>query len=441
MQMADENTGLQRSIGRHDLAALVINGIVGAGIFGLPGQAFALTGVWSLLAFVLCAGLATLVALCFAEVGSRFRETGGAYLYARKGLGTVPGFLTGWIWFLARVAAYAANLHLMINYLAFAFPSLQNPAIHSAAIIAVTVALTALNVRGVRNSTLASNVFAVVKLGILFFFIGVGMFFLDPAAFQVAAPFPSDGLGTAILLLVYAFTGFELAAAPAGEVKDPRRDLPRALVAAMGVVAVLYVGIQVVCVGTLPGLAQSTRPLAEAANRFAGAPGAMVIVTGAVFSILGNLNLQILACSRIMFAMAEQGDLPAFLAAVHPRRHTPFAALMITAGAGLGLALSQSFLAAVTISNLARLITYLATALALLRFRARPSAPPALFYAPFAPGSVWLTLALIIWLLSKVKSAEILQALAAIVVGLSLFAAAKARRRMSVREQGVSDAT
>jgi APA family basic amino acid/polyamine antiporter len=430
LQMADESTGLQRSIGRYDLAALVINGVVGAGIFGLPAQAFALTGVWSLLAFVLCAGLATLIALCFAEVGSRFRETGGPYLYARKGLGTVPGFLTGWIWFLARVAAYAANLHLMINYLAFVFPALQDAAIHSAAVIAVTVALTALNIRGVRYSTVASNIFAVTKLGILFFFVGAGIFFLDPAAFRITAPPPPDGLGTAILLLVYAFTGFELAAVPAGEVKDPRRDLPRALLAAMGVIAVLYVGIQVVCVGTLPGLAQSTRPLADAANRFAGAPGAMVIVVGAIFSILGNLNLQILACSRIPFAMAAQGDLPAFLAALHPRRHTPFAALIVTAAVGLGLALSQSFLAAVTISSMARLIAYGATAVALLRFRVQPAAPAALFQVPFAPASVWLTLALMLWLLTRVKAVEIFQTIGAILAGLALFAIAQGRKRI-----------
>jgi amino acid transporter len=429
MQMAEESSGLQRSIGRYDLAALAINGVVGAGIFGLPSQAFALTGVWSLLAFVLCSGLATLIALCFAEVGSRFRETGGPYLYARNGLGAVPGFLTGWIWFLARVAAYAANLHLMLNYLGFVFPVLQDADVHSAAVIAVTVALTALNIRGVRDSTLVSNVFAVTKLGILFFFVGVGIFFLDPAAFRIAAPPAPDRLGTAVLLLVYAFTGFELAAVPAGEVKDPQRDLPWALLAAMGVVTVLYVGIQVVCVGTLPRLAQSTRPLAEAANRFAGAPGAMAIVIGAVFSILGNLNLQILACSRIPFAMAAQRDLPAFLAAVHPRRHTPFAALILTAVVGLGLALSQSFLAAVTISSMARLIAYGATAIALLRFRSQPAAPAALFHVPLAPASVWFTLALMLWLLTRVKAGEIFQTLGAVLAGLALFAIARGRKQ------------
>ena len=155
----------------------------------------------------------------------------------------------------------------------------------------------------------------------------------------------------------------------------------------------------------------------------------MAIVVGAVFSILGNLNLQILACSRIPFAMAAQGDLPAVLAAVHPRRHTPLAALIVTAVVGLGLALSQSFLAAVTISSMARLIAYGATAIALLRFRSQRAAPAALFYVPFGPASVWLTLALVLWLLTRVKAAEIFQTLGAVLAGLALFAIARGRKQ------------
>ena len=429
MPMAAGTTELRRSIGRNDLAALAINGVVGAGIFGLPAQAFALTGAWSLLAFVLCAGLATLIALCFAEVGSRFRQTGGPYLYAREGLGPTAGFITGWIWFLARVAAYAANLHLMINYLAFVVPVLRNEIVHGSAVVVVTVALVALNIRGVRNSTLASNIFAVAKLTILFLFVAVGLFFLQPAQFHLAAPPPPDRMGSAILLLIYAFTGFELAAVPSGEIKDPQRDLPRALLLAMGVVAVLYLGIQVVCVGTLPGLGQSSRPLADAARQFAGPAGALVIVAGAVFSILGNLNLQLLACSRIPFAMAEEGALPRFLAAVHPTRRTPHIALLATAVIAVTLALSRSFLAAVTISSMGRLIAYGATAIALLRLRSRPGATPAPFRVPLAPATVWLTLGLIVWLLAQVKLPEMLQTSGVFLLGLFLYILARKTAR------------
>ena len=424
--MAEATVGLRRTIGRYDLTALAINGVVGAGIFGLPAQTYALSGAWSLAAFAVCAGLATLIALCFAEVGSRYRETGGPYLYARAGLGPEAGFATGWIWYLARVAAYAANLHLMINYMGFIVPALQDVTVHAVAVVVVTLALLALNIHGVRDSTVASNAFAVAKLAILFLFVAVGLFFLDPAQFHFSAPFTQGGptpdrLASTVLLLVYAFTGAELAAVPAGEVKDPERDLPRALLTAMGVVTVLYMGIQVVCMGTLPGLGESTRPLADAARRFAGAPGGLVIVVGAVFSILGNLNLQILACSRIPFAMAENGELPRILSRVNARRNTPHIALIATAGVALALALSQSFLSAVTISSVGRLLAYGATAVALLRLRANPDAPPAAFRVPLAPASVWFTLGLMAWLLVQVKIAEVWQAAAALALGFVLF--------------------
>ena len=317
----------------------------------------------------------------------------------------------------------------MINYLAFVVPVLQNEAVHRGAVVMVTGALLALNIRGVRDSTLAGNIFAVAKLSILFLFVAVGLFFLDSSQFQLAAPPPPDRMGSAILLLVYAFTGFELAAVAAGEIKDPQRDLPRALLLAMGVVAVLYLGIQIVCVGTLPGLAQSSRPLADAAGQFAGPPGALIIVAGAVFSILGNLNLQLLACSRILFAMAEEGSLPRFLAAVHPIRRTPHVALLVTAAIAVTLALSRSFLAAVTISSMGRLIAYGATALALLRFRSRRGATPAPFSVPLAPATVWLTLALILWLLAQVKSPELLQTAGALLIGLVLYLVARKMRR------------
>jgi amino acid transporter len=412
---------LKRSIGRYDLTAAAINGVVGAGIFGLPAQAFAQTGAWSLLAFALCAGLATLIALCFAEVGSRFRQTGGPYLYAREAFGPVAGFATGWIWYLARIAAYAANLHLMINYLAFLFPTLQDPDIHSGAVVGVTVALLAINIRGIRDSTITGNILAAAKLGILFFFVFAGLFFLDAGRFHLGPLPPVNKLGAAVLLLVYAFTGFELAAVPAGEVRDPQRYLPQALLTAMGIVTVLYVGIQVVCIGTVPGLAQSARPLAEAATRFAGPPGGAIIVAAAAISILGNLNLQLLACSRIPFAMAQDDDLPRTLAAIHPQRHTPVAALTLTAGIATALALSQSFLAAVTISSLGRLLAYGATAIALLRFRAMKTVPSALFQIPFAPASVWTALALMLLLLFQVSGIELFRAAVAVLIGIFLF--------------------
>jgi amino acid transporter len=224
-----------------------------------------------------------------------------------------------------------------------------------------------------------------------------------------------------VLLLVYAFTGFEMATIPAGEVRDPQRNLPRALLIAILVVATLYILIQVVCVGTLPGLAQSQKPLADAGSQFLGAAGGAIISAGAVISITGNLNILLLSGSRLPFAMAEQKQLPAFVGRVHRRFFTPYVAILITAAVMLFLTLKSSFLAALTISVIARLITYGATCLALPVFRARRIAPAALFRLPFGTVIAVLALVLIVWLLLHASLTEAKQAAIAAAFGLLIY--------------------
>lgn len=400
---------LIRAIGRWDLVALAINGIVGAGIFGLASKSFSLAGAWSLLAFLVCGGLATLIALCFAEVGSRYRQTGGPYLYARDALGDMAGFTVGGLWWLSRVAAYAANINLLVSYAAFVLPSLQDSRLHAAVIFAITIGLLVINIAGVRDSTFTSNVLTAAKLSVLALFVLAGLTQLHLHRIHFDA-FPNvDHLSTAILLLVYAFTGFEMVAVPAGEVQDPQRDLPFALLVAIGTVVLLYTGIQIVCIGTLPGLAESDRPLADAARQFVGVRAAQAVVCGALVSIAGNLNLLLLASSRIPFAMAERGDLPIWMARIHSSRHTPYAALIVTSAAMMLLSLSHSFLAAVTVASVCRLIAYGATAISLLRLRQRPDTRPAPFQLRFAPLLVTLTLALIMWLLLRTTRTEQLE--------------------------------
>jgi len=424
--------GLKRVIGGWELTALAINGIVGAGIFGLPARAYALTGVWSLLAFLACAGLAICVAFCFAEVGSRYRETGGPYLYGREGLGPSAGFVVGWLWWLSRAAAFAANLNLMIDYGAFLLPSLHRPVFHQTAIIVIALTLLTINLSGVRQTTNASTVFTIAKLTVLLLFVTVGLFYLDATRFQASTfAFSGDRFATAILLLIYAFTGFEMVSVPAGEWRNPQKDLPRSLLAAVGMVAILYIALQVVCIGTLPDLALSTRPLADAAQQFSGGTGAAFVVAGAIVSILGNLNLLLMSSSRIPFAMACQGDLPRWLGKVHPRWRTPYGALIATAFVMLCLSLSRSFLTALTISSASRLVAYGATAVALLRLRKKVGAPAASLRMPFAPVIVPFTLVLIIWLLVHTSAAEAIQTALLTFLGFVVFAWTSARRRRS----------
>jgi amino acid transporter len=412
---------LVRGIRRWDLVAITINGIIGAGIFGLPAKVYALIGTYSLIAFVACALVVALIILCFAEVGSRFDETGGPYLYAREAFQPAVAFEIGWLFWLVRITAFAANCNLLINYLSFFWLSATAPLWRASIIVLVVAVLALINLLGIRQAAIVSNMFTIGKLVPIIIFIAAGLFFLNPQAYDLG-PTPTTGaFSQSVLLLVYAFTGFEMATIPAGEVRDPQRSLPRALLIAILVVAVLYIMIQVVCVGTLPGLAQSQKPLADAGAQFLGAAGGAIISAGAIVSIIGNLNILLLSGSRLPFAMAEQKQLPAFVGRIHRRFFTPYVAILITAVCMLLLTLKSSFLAALTISVIARLITYGATCLALPVFRARREIAAPVFRLPGGKVIAVLALLLIVWLLLHSALNEAKAAALAAAAGLVIY--------------------
>ncbi|MBL8191482.1 MAG: amino acid permease, partial [Acidobacteria bacterium] len=298
------STGLVRGIRRWDLVAVAINGIIGAGIFGLPSKVFALIGPYSLIAFVACGLVVSLIVLCFAEVASRFGETGGPYLYARAAFGSATGFEVGWLMWLARITAFAANCNLLLEYAGYFWPAVNSGWTRAVLITIVVTTLTIVNVIGIRSAALVSDVSTIAKLIPIGLFIVVGLFFISPQNFMPTSQPNFSGFSQSVMLLVYAFTGFEMALIPAGEVRDPHRNLPFAILTALAIVAVLYVLIQVVCIGTLPELATSKRPLADAGVQILGSLGGSVITAGAIISILGNLLVLILAASRLPFAMA-----------------------------------------------------------------------------------------------------------------------------------------
>ena len=421
--------GLLRGIRKWDLVAVTINGIIGAGIFGLPSKVFALIGSYSLIAFFACALVVVLIILCFAEVGSRFDETGGPYLYARKAFGSTVAFEVGWLIWLARLTAFAANCNLMVSYLAFFWPAANSTVPRALVITGVVLSLTALNVFGVRQAAIASNLFTVGKLIPMLIFIAVGLFFLNPHAFALGARPAAGAFSQSVLLLIYAFTGFEMAAIPAGEIRDPQKHLPRALLMTIAVVACTYILIQVVCIGTLPELASSSKPLADAGQRFMGTAGAAIISAGAIISIAGNLNIVLLSGSRVPFAMAEQRQLPALLARVHHKFLTPHIAILSTAGVMLVLTLKSSFVAALTISAIARLITYAVTCAALPVLRRQASVPAAMFRVRGGPIIAVAALLLAGWLVANSTLKEAYQAGIAALAGLLIYFAYLIYRR------------
>lgn len=413
---------LVRGISRWDLTAIAVNTIIGAGIFGLPSKVAALIGGYSLLAFVVCAVIVGFIVLCFAEVASRFSATGGMYLYAKEAFGAVVGFEVGWLYWIVRVTTFAANCNLLLAYFGFFVPNANEGILRIALISFVVLLLTTINFLGVKESVILTNIFTVGKIVPLLIFCAVGLFFVQPANFTFDVAPSYDAFSSAVLLLIYAYVGFEAAVIPAGETKDPQKNVPFALLTALAFCAVLFIIIQIVAIGTLPEIAASERPIADAAGKFMGTFGASFIAVGAVVSILGNLNGGFLAASRIPFAMAEQREIPQIIGKTHERFKTPYVALFLTAIVMFILTVQSSFITALTIATITRLIVYATTCASLPVFRYQQNAPKAEFSAPLGVLASALSLILTIWLLTRVDfKKEGLAILIAALIGLVLY--------------------
>jgi APA family basic amino acid/polyamine antiporter len=391
-------TGLVRAIGRWDLTAAVINGVVGSAVFSLPSVLAGLTGAWSPLTCVLGGlGIMTTV-LCIAEVASRFTEAGGPYLYVREAFGRAAGFQAGWLTFWIRVTSAAANLNVFIEYLGPLAPPLAQGSGRAATMAAVLGLITVINLVGVRQATWAVDLLTAGKLLPLALLIFIGLPKVTAAALATQTVGKADWT-QAVLLLVFAYGGFESPLIVAGEVRQPRRDTAFALIVGLAVIATVYTLVQLVVVGVVPQVAGTKAPLAAAYGRLLGGGGVLLITVGAMVSTYGLATGSVLAAPRLLFSMAGRGELPAILARVHPRFRTPDVAILVYAAVTLGFALYGTFQWNATISAIVRLVTYGLICAALPVLRRRGGEPPG-FRLPGAAVLVPLALAFCLWLLS-----------------------------------------
>lgn len=434
-QPAPAPQGLVRGIGRWDLVALSLNATIGAGILGLPSATFRLAGVYSLAAILLCAGAVFLIVLCFAEVGSRFERTGGPYRYARAAFGPFMGFQVGWLMWLARLTGFATICNLLISYASYFIPGLHAGVLRALAITVVVGALTIVNIVGVRQGAALSTVFTVGKLVPLLLFVALGLPAVDLKRVALATPVPYSAVSESVLLLVFAFSGFELLGIPAGETQDPRRDLPFAMLVGIGGATLLYLLIQLVSIGTLPALATSETPLADASARFLGTGAGSFIAGAAVVATFGTLSASMLAAPRLLFGMAEEGQLPGPFARIHPRFQTPDMAIVLTAAVMLVLTVSGTFIYALTVSTLIRLLTYGVTCAALPRLRRleRTAAP---FHVAYGPAVATAAVIVCIWLVANGSWHEVRDTGIATALGLVLWAGLGATRQTTSASNG-----
>jgi APA family basic amino acid/polyamine antiporter len=418
---------LRRELGAWDLTAIGVNQVIGSAIFLLPANVAKEVGVWGPMAFLLVGLASLLVALCFAEVGSRFDRTGGPYLPARTAYGRFIGFEVGWMMWFTRVASQASVSNGLALALAFYWPSLAAGIPRMVLITAVTLALMVINIRGIRQSSWFVNAMTVGKLVPLFLFILVGVWFIDPGHFATMPDVSLPQAGAAALLLVFAYGGYEVTGIPAGEAANPRRDVPFAFVATILTVTLVMTLTSAVATGVLPDVAGSATPLADGAALMVGALGALIVSVGAAVSMTGNNMGQVLTGSRTIFALAENGDLPRWFAYVHPRNQTPANAIVFTSAVALTLALTGSFVQLAAVSAVARLVMYLAVTTATLVLRRRkPDAVmgAAQFTAPLGPVVPILASIVSLSILAGASTQQLLMGTYALIAGAILFAIA-----------------
>ncbi|MBB4129187.1 amino acid transporter [Xanthomonas translucens] len=372
---------LVRAVSRWQIVGLSINDVIGSGIYLLPAATAALLGPMSLWA-VLLAGLAVgLLVLCYAQAASYFDEPGGSYLYAREAFGRFAGFEIGWMIWLTRISSAAALGNGLADAVVRFWPAAAAGGARLAIVVGSLGLLTAINVIGVKSAARTGVALVIGKLVPLLLFVAIGLFYVDWSwAFSGQAPDPRDfgNMGEAALLLLFAYAGFENIPAAAGEYRNPRRDVPFALITMIVTVTLIYAAVQVVAQGTLADVAQSATPLADAASGFGGETLALILTVGATVSILGTTSNTVMLGPRFLFALAQDGYGPAFLARVHPRFRTPAAAILLQGVLSLALALSGSFVQLALLSMVTRLFAYIGTAAAVLvlarRYRDRPGA-------------------------------------------------------------------
>lgn len=419
-----DKQGLPRRIGIGGALLLAFNGAIGASIFALPATLAADFGTFAPWLFPLVGLASLLIAIPFSRSVAAFPESGGPATYGRV-FGRLAGFELGWIYYVARATAFAANLNVLIAYLARWWTGADGGLARIALMLAVVAGFAAVNVVGVRS--------AMRVLGGLTFLKTVPLVLLAVAALVIAGvpspgPLPPlSGVEAGVLIVFYAFVGFENASVTAGETKNSEKTLPRALLGTIATVALLYFLVQLAFVAVFPNGLESgaEAPLLALGERLVGPIGALLIGVTAIFSTAGNLHSNMTATPRVTFAMAERGELPAWLAMINRRFDTPAASILFFAALVAALAVSGSFVWLAAISTLARMIVYSVTILALPRAPKRPAritvshwALSALgvlicaLVAAQAAGTAWLTLAalsgsglLLYWLTTRRASA------------------------------------
>ena len=427
------DTGLIRALGVWGLAASIVNITIGGGIFRAPGtmEVTGRLGAAAPLAYVVCAIAMAFVVMCFAEAGSRVALTGGPYAYVERAFGGFAGFVVGWLLWVTGTIATAAVATIFADSLQRMSPALGGSGARFGVLALVFAVVTAINVRGVKGGARLNIASTVLKLAPLALLIVVGLANLEPANLRWQDTPAAGDIGRASVFLIFAFAGIESALVPSGEVREPGRTVPRAVLLALGLVTVFYLLVQIAAQGILgASLAGRPAPLADAAGAVMGPFGAVLLGGAVVVSTFGYLSGMILAIPRALFAFARDGVLPKALATVHPTFHTPWIAIIVQSLIALALAMRNPFEKLAMLANVAALMVYLGCAAASWQLRrkgVRDDASATLKPLPGSAVAPVLAGIVIVALLASVTAEEWLVSAIVTAVGIALYFLARLR--------------
>lgn len=424
---------LPRNLGLFSLWLLVVNGLIGAGIFGLPGGAAKLAGEYSPLIYLFCALLILPILLSMAEMASYFRGSGGPVRYGTAAFGPFIGFQAGWLYYIARLVSFAANTVLLVDSIAYFWPQAISGHGRWLLLSAIISGLTLLNVLGSVRTMRSLALLTLLKFAVLILLVigGIGVFGSAVLpAFNVSNLFAEHAhdFGAATLLLIYAFVGFESVVVPAGEAKNPARDMPRALILGLVLVTLLYVCIQLVSVAAVPEIANSASPLLDVAQSLAGSTGAAILMLGVVASVAANLIGAIFSTPRASFALAEDGSLPRWFATVHPTFLTPANSIIFFGALALLLTLYGSFLWLAAATVVSRLLLYSLTCAAVPVLRPKLASTDS-FILPGGYLVPILGITACVWLAFQVSWSSVIATALFVLLGSGLYVIALIQNR------------
>lgn len=386
---------LRRYFGGWGLFAIGLNTVIGGGFFLLPGIFFGHVGAWTPWLILLVGLCLVPIGLCFAEVGSRFDGTGGPYLYTREAYGRFAGFQMSWLIWVTRLVAHASVLGALTAAIGYLVPASSAEPYRSLIVCGVTAMVTLFNILGTREASWFLSGVTVIKVTPIVLFVIIGFFSID--ASHLAPPaLPAVGdISSAAIVMVFALSGFEMLTVPAGEAKNPERQVPRAIIIVIASSTLLMALANVVTIGILDRPDASQVPIVDAAALIWGAGGAVVIALTIVVSAIGHNMSSLIVASRILYGMGRKHDLPAFFGELSKRWCTPVNAVCVTAVAILILAITNSYETLATVAAMTRLLIYVVVAAATLqlrhpKFAGRVSAPR--FVSPLPKLMPWLAI-------------------------------------------------